>query len=237
MEVSDWIAFGAWWNQRHGRGRWVYSNDPATLGWWAYLGNVWRPLLPADPRMLDLLARSRYRYADELEADGRRDLAAMLGAPSGYNSFPGQLKQGAHADLMVGLRYACAGEIPSPEPYYVGVPNGVVDLRTGKKHDHAPEYGIRALTAGEFSHDVEAHRAALAARFALVFDDENLGIFIKLAALSLTGLAQSYRAIVLVVGVSGSGKGGAVNVLVRAFGGRAMGRRRGVARSARAIRD
>ena len=87
----------------------------------------------------------------------------------------------------------------------------------------APEYSIRALTTGDFSTDVAAHKRALAARFAKVFDDENLANYIRLAALSLTGKAQSYRAIVMVVGASGSGKGGAVNVVLRAFGGRAMG--------------
>ena len=218
MEVSDWIAFGEWWNQRHGRRRWVYSNDPAALGWWAYIGNVWRPLLTTDPRMLDQLARYRYRYAHELATGGQRDLAELLAG----KEFTAMVKQGAHADMWVGLRHACAGDIPSPEPHYVGVPSGIVDLRDGSIRPHAPEYGIRALTAGDFSDDDAAHKWALAARFDKVFDDENLASYIRLAALSLTGLAQSFRSIVMVTGSSGSGKGGAVNVLVRAFGGRAM---------------
>ena len=45
----------------------------------------------------------------------------------------------------------------------------------------------------------------------------------QLAGLALTGLAQSHRAIVLVVGASGSGKGGAVNTIIRAFGDRGLG--------------
>ena len=44
---------------------------------------MWRLLLSTDPRLLDLLARYRYRYAHELAAEGQRDLAAMLGESTG----------------------------------------------------------------------------------------------------------------------------------------------------------
>ena len=187
------------------------------------MGNVWRPLLSTAPRLLDEMARYRYRYAHELATEGQRELAAMLGESTGGLSFPGQVKQGVHADMWVGLRHACAGPIPSPEPFVVGVPSGIFDLRDGSLRPHSPEYGIRALTAGDFSLYVEEHKRALTGRLGRVFDDENMADYIRLAALSLTGLAQSYRSIVMVVGDSGTGKGGAVNVLVRAFGGRAMG--------------
>ena len=59
-------------------------------------------------------------------------------------------------------------------------------------------------------------------RLDIVFDEETIQHFIRLAALSLTGQAQSHRAFVLVTGPSGSGKGGAVNILMNALGQRAM---------------
>ena len=219
-EVSDWIAFGAWWNQRHGRGRWVYSPAPDALGWWAYVGNVWRPLLASDPRLLDLLAINRYRYASELAAEGKHGFAQQLAEGSLFNSM---VKQGTHSDLLVGLRHACRGTIPTPERHHVGTPSGIVDLRDGSFRSHSPEFGIRALTTGEFSADVDAHKWALGVRFSKVFTEENLRAYIRLTALALTGLAQSYRAIVMVTGDSGSGKGDASNVVVWALGDRAMG--------------
>ena len=46
---------------------------------------------------------------------------------------------------------------------------------------------------------------------------------IALCGLGMAGLAQTHRAIVLIVGPPGSGKGGPANTVVRALGDRAMG--------------
>ena len=219
MEVSDWIAFGQWWAERHGRSRWVYSTDPASLGWWAYIGNVWRPLLSTDMRLFDALAMYRYQYAHELATEGKPDLATMLGG----TAFTTMAGRGEKGDLWVGLRHACAGDIPEPASHVVGVPSGVVDLRDGTLHNHDPLFGIRALTRGDFTGDVDAHKMALRQRFGKVFDEPVLREYIRLVALALTGMAQSYRPLVMVTGPSGSGKGGACNVVLLALGGRAMG--------------
>ena len=216
---NEWLSFGQWWAERHGRLRWVYSTDPASLGWWAYIGNVWRPLLSTDMRLFDTLARHRYQYAHELATEGKPDLATMLGG----TAFTTMAGRGEKGDLWVGLRHACAGDIPEPASHVVGVPSGVVDLRDGTLHNHDPLFGIRALTRGDFTGDVDAHKMALRQRFGKVFDEPVLREYIRLVALALTGMAQSYRPLVMVTGPSGSGKGGACNVVLLALGGRAMG--------------
>ena len=76
-------------------------------------------------------------------------------------------------------------------------------------------------TLGDYlADDVEAHMAALLKRFGngKVFSPETLTEYLRLIGLALSGLAQTYRAIVLVVGESGSGKGDAANVAQRALG-------------------
>ena len=135
LPSNEWLSFGEWWNKRHGRGRWVYSTDPAALGWWIYVGNVWRPLLSTDNRLHDTLARYRYRYASELAAEGQQALAAMLAESVGAASFTGQVRQGARSDMWVGLRHACAGAIPSPAPHVVGCPVG---RRRPTLREHSP---------------------------------------------------------------------------------------------------
>ena len=119
------------------RSRWVYSTDPASLGWWAYIGNVWRPLLSTDMRLFDTLARYRYQYAHELATEGKPDLATMLGG----TAFTTMAGRGEKGDLWVGLRHACAGDIPEPASHVVGVPSGVVDApaqsRPPVRHGHS----------------------------------------------------------------------------------------------------
>ena len=82
------------------------------------------------------------------------------------------------------------------------------------------------MTLGDFRPSDEAdHAAALARRFGngKVFSPDTLDAFLRLAGLSMTGLAQSYRSIVMIIGLSGSGKGDASNIVQRAFGRRSYG--------------
>ena len=216
---NEWFGFANYWAREHGRGRYIYVPDPGGFGWWAYVDNVWRPLSAGDPRLHDELARYRYQYADELVQLGMTKVADALA-----QGFVTMVGKGERGDLLVGLRAACAGDLPQPEPYHIGTPRGIVDLRDGSWRPHAPEFGIRALTEGDFRpNDLPSHYGALQSRLDRVFDRETQEQFIRLIALALTRKAQSYRAIVMILGASGSGKGDACNVVLRALKEMAMG--------------
>ena len=83
---------------------------------------------------------------------------------------------------------------------------------------------ITLLTAGAFRpDDLDPHYAALQSRLDRVFDRPGQDAFIRLIGLALTGKAQSYTSIVMIRGKSGSGKGDACNLVLRALNEMAMG--------------
>ena len=217
--VNPWIELAGWWSANHGEGRFRYDNTPGRLCWWWYDSRVWHPLTTNDPRLLDTISKTRYALAHQLENEGRRDAAGLLVDDKAW-----KWAQASGSDLMVGLRDQLGGLAPEPKLHHLGTPDGVVDLRTGDVLPHAPELGIRGITGGRYlPEDTMAHLEALNRRFGKVFTRETLTAYLKLLGLALTGLAQSYRSIIMVVGPSGSGKGDACNVATMALGDRGQG--------------
>ena len=201
------------------KGQYVYVQDHREQTWWCYLDNVWRPLPSSDGRIRSRFASNRYGFAISLLKAGKRDLAIVATRDKDWDS-----NRSKSSDFWVGLEQTLAGTEPQPEVHHLGTPSGVVDLKTGRLLDHDPALGIRALTRGRYLPDrVVEHWQVLHRRFANVFETGVIQDMIALCGLAMTGLAQSHRAIVMVVGPPGSGKGGAVNTVVRSLGGRAMG--------------
>ena len=170
-------------------------------------------------RLLDGIGQRRYSLAQELRNEGMNRIADFLVSK---NEWAGARAE--KSDLWGGLRYSLAGAAPQPQAHHLGTPGGVVDLRDGKIHPHAPSYGIRGVTVGTFQPEREReHLVALRERFDNVFAPHTLDAYLRLVALALTGRAQSHRAVVLVFGPSGSGKWDACNVALNALGERGMG--------------
>ena len=216
---NEWFTFASYWAKEHGKGRYIYVTDPASFGWWGYVNNVWRPLSTSDLRLHDELARNRYRYANDLVVLGQSSVADFIA-----KSFSSMVGKSEKSDLWVALREACEGAAPQPAPYHVGTPPGIVDLRDFSLRPHTPDLGIRALTAGAFRPDnLDQHYRALQSRLDRVFDRDTQDAYIRLIGLALTGKAQSYTSIVLIKGESGSGKGDACNLVLRALNEMAMG--------------
>ncbi len=215
--TSPWFQVAQWWAENQSGGCYIYDGDPKSRSWWWFDGVRWHMLANTDPRLMDEIARSRYAYVQQLEDAGRRDAADKL---SDDGEWRWARSSNTH-DFGAGLRHHLGGAMPQPEPHHKATPSGVVDLRTGLLLPHAPGLWTRAVTLGDYlPTEVEAHMAALLKRFGngKVFSPETLTEYLRLIGLALTGLAQSYRAIVLVVGESGSGKGDAANVAQRALG-------------------
>ena len=212
--ISEWAAIGEFIAREHLSGRYVYDNTPHRLGWWNYDGRVWRSLVDGDPRLLDDVNAQRYALAQKLKEQGNEGPAATLAGQKYWDR-----NKAKNSDFWSGLRLTLAGDLPEPEPHYLGTPGGVVDLRTGQLHPHAPEFGIRALTRGQYlPQEVAAMMEVWHRRFDPVFAPEIQAAYLALLALALTRRAQNLRGIVFVKGESGSGKGGAVNVAVNALG-------------------
>lgn len=213
-----WVALGHWFAERVAK-HYIYYASPRASALWHYADHVWRVLPTTDHSLTDAFTSARYRLAKDLLDEGCRHLAEAVVRDKDWTA-----NRARASDFWAGLRRGLRGPDPRPALHLLGTPDGVVDLKTGLLLPHDSSLGIRALTAGRYLPEQEAaHWRILENRLGRVFSSEVLKDFVKLAGLALTGLAQSHRAIVLVVGQSGSGKGGAVNTLIRAFGDRGIG--------------
>ena len=219
-----WDGWGLWyqialWLRPKLADRYRFSANSTARVWWHYHGHVWHPLLRDNQQMKDELSIQRLHFANELELGGYDPLADQFRRDSAWDKAKGE-----DSDLWAALRDVLGGTTPEPEPYHLGVPSGVVDLRTGDLHPHDSKYGIRGLTKGDYRPaDGAAHLEVLAERFGKVFSGETLSAYLRLIGLAMTGLAQSYRAWVMIIGPSGSGKGDACNIALNALGSRGRG--------------
>ena len=215
----EWYEFAQWYSEKHLKGRFIYDSRAGQLAWWYFDGKVWKPLTKDDMRLLDGIGKNRYLLAQELYNQGMERIANVIARKSEWTA-----ARADKSDLWGGLRYELAGAAPQPQTHHLGTPLGVVDLRDGRMHPHDPKYGIRGLTGGKYRPESEPeHLVALNERFGKVFAPHTLDAYLRLIALALTGRAQSYRSVVLVIGPSGSGKGDACNVALSALGERGMG--------------
>lgn len=214
---SEGYRIAHWYAERVGG---TLRYVPRTVAWWVYEDKRWIAIAGDDPRLIHSIANDRFLLAHELLQQGHGELAQALGDPRWFR----EQRSSKNSDLWAGLCEAFKGEEPSPEPYLLGTPDCIVDLRTLETFPHHPKYNIRSLTGGRFRPaSWEEHNAVLAARFGHVFEPHVLDAYLGLIGLALSGNAQAHRALVMVKGEEGSGKGGAVNSMSAALGARARG--------------
>ena len=216
---SPLYEFGAWYAKEYLAKRFLYDARPDSIGWWFYDGLVWRALSTKDPRLVDEISRDRYTLADELRRHGHGTVAKELIQKTAWKEAKYRT-----SDMWSGLRNELTGLPPAPKSGHLGTPKCVVDLRTGEEHPHHHSFGIRAITRGLYlPGDEQGHTEAFQSRFNKVFAPQVQVAFLKLVGLAMTGRAQSYRAFVMIVGPSGSGKGDAINVILYALDDLGMG--------------
>jgi putative DNA primase/helicase len=112
---------------------------------------------------------------------------------------------------------AVAGDTWNADPYLLGTPTGVVDLRTGRMRPGHPDDGITMQTAASYNPDATAPRweRFIAEIFA---DDSELISFVHRAiGYSLTG-NTSEQVFFLLYGTGANGKGTLTNTLKRLLG-------------------
>ena len=101
----------------------------------------------------------------------------------------------------------------------LSTPTGKVLLPTGDVTPIGPTDFMRNVTAGRYyPRDAARLLAVLRQRMLHVLDDEAFDQFLDLMGLTMSGRAQSYASIVLVLGSSGSGKSNLVKLLETAMG-------------------
>ena len=210
MSVEGQI--GEWMGREVLAESYVYVADEAA--WWRYDGLVWRPMSEGDPRLMDDVYAKRYSLCQALKEQGYGEPAQYLAETKGWESL-----QRPKSDFFKGLRLSLAGDEPIPEDHHIATPEGVFDLRSGKIHPHAARFNVRAVTAGSYAPEALVDGLeAFNRRFAPVFEPEIQKAYLELVSLHLTGRGPDHRGIVMVIGRSGSGKGGAVNVLLKSLG-------------------
>ena len=104
--------------------------------------------------------RERYAFALDLDRAGKRTLALAAAKDAQWDK-----NRAGTSDFWVGLEDGLAGAEPAPEHHHLGVPNCVVDLKTGQTMDHDPALGIRGLTRGRYLPDlIDQHWQVLTRR-------------------------------------------------------------------------
>ena len=213
---GSWYRIGYYAGQQL-KGVWIYDNRDDAPSWFRFREGVWRQVTTADHKLSDFFAAWRLRIAAELEEAEWQEGGRLLANDHLWNR-----QKSPRSDFMAGVRAVLGGKVPPPAQYHVGVANGCVHLATGKLHPHSPACGQRALTAGAYlPEELDRLEPVLREYLDKPFDRETQSKYLELVGLSFTGEASSHRALVLIQGKSGSGKGGAIALQRVALGGRA----------------
>ena len=232
-KLEDWFQFGEWLGQQV-RGQFRYDNLRGE--WWEWNANRWMQLEDDLPVSLSIMIRRNRGRLDnwlaELSAtftkagpDGEAvEIRKLRLTEQNYN---------AHRNLGIadGLKWGCKRPFPDYEndqeprrmrAILVAVPSCVVNLDTGECRPHDPlTMDTRAITNGDYRpQDLAMLEGVLRDRLRPVFDDEMYEKFLAYIGMTVSGLGQSYRSIILCRGGEGDGKGGTARLIKMAFGSR-----------------
>ena len=192
-----------------------FAYDPLTENLWAYMSKTgtWRVVSPQF--LLDYVNARNLRWAQQLrnrDFDEESKLLAWSSPPAPRSPF------------WSGLRHGLTAPEPMPELHHIATLNGLADLQMGTLVKHAAEYKCRSSVAAHFYPEERADlEKILAERLGRVFTEAMLSEYLDMVALSLSGRAQMFRALMLIYGGSGTGKGGAIRLIVEALGDMATG--------------
>ena len=201
-EAGPWFRIGFHSGQRL-QGVWIRYRNEKAPAWIVYRDGTWRYATTTDFQLMDGFASQRLRISGELEDAGWQEGGKMLA-----QDYLWSRQKGATSDFMAGVRLATDGVPPKPARFHVGVANGCVHLPTGGLHPWTPECGQWSLTAGNYRPDDIDKLEPLIRSYMKTFSPEMQSRYLELVGLSLTGEASGHRALVIILGEPGSGKGG-----------------------------
>ncbi len=185
------------------------------LGWFIWSGSHWSP----DSEKLDIKELTKklgsiiVSESKQYENDDQILKTVRWGNDSKSVARINSAIESANSDSRVRLKV----EDWDSNPTFLGVKNGVIDLKTGKLIKNSPElYITRSCTVG-YIPGQQNTRWQQFLDFATGNDKEFQDYLQRAAGYSLTGL-KSYDVLFLVYGPAGSGKNTFVEALVKALG-------------------
>lgn len=170
--------------------------DPA-LGWMAWNGKHWQANERRAVQLVIAMARRRYFDASKLEYDEAKKEAAWALSSQQVNRVMGCLQLARSLDIFA---------VPAwdPDPWLLGVNNGVVDLRSGRLLRHMRGQYITQLSPVDY--DITASAPRWVQFMEEVFPDKSVREFVQRAiGYSLTGIT-SEQAFFLCFGKGANGK-------------------------------
>lgn len=177
--------------------------------WLLWNGTRWRP--DADghvPRLTLEAARHRLRLASEIEDKDRRK-AVVKWATKSENI----ARQRAALDWAKSLKpIADDGEGWDSDPWLLGVPNGVTDLRTGQLIEAKPEQQITKQAMARHDHDADCPRFKNFLEQIFQKDAELIDFVHRAVGYSLTGSTRE-QVLFICYGTGANGKSTLLNIL------------------------
>ena len=212
---------GEWFGAKYFTSTLRYIRNENGITWWGYEDNRWQVLHHEHNPGRIYLAKNGLSIANDLRADGHRAWARLASKEKSYATIKAK-----ESDFWIGHQEALRrSDEPESPLHLIGTPDGAANLMTGELLAHSPEFGIRAITKARYRPDDlnqpklrKIMEDAFSHRFHRVLSPENQEIFLELVGLALTRTAPNRRGWVAVLGSSGSGKGGIVEVIQQALG-------------------
>ena len=210
-----WARIGRYvWDLK--RIEYVFERRHGGEVWSHYRDGVWYELPQTSTQLHDCLVLERFKLAKHIAGLGDAEAAEAVAVSRNWRS------QEFREDFWPGLR-SRTDTVPQRARFLVGTPDGVVDPRTLELLRHGRQYGQRALTAGRFlPDDRDRLWVVLTAYLDKVFTRASLQQYLDMIGLAMTGAHKGRRGLLLIVGGSGTGKGGAARLVKRAAGDRGM---------------
>lgn len=183
-------------------------------------GNYWREVLDEN-EIVDPLNNERLLIAHHLQGKGQLALRDLVESHAAFERMVGN-KSG---EWWSRVRTLLTRPTPTPPPWEVATPGGVVDLRSGGLEPHNPaKHDTTAITKGNFR-PLEAARlrAVLWQRLSVNISEDDFDQLIACLGLGLARRTTDYTSLLWLYGESGSGKSFLMHLLRDAFGRHCMG--------------
>ena len=216
--VSVWTTLGEVCGA-HLRKQFRYDRDDRT--WYEWRDGTHWVWIRDTTMITDDLHNGRLRIAADLGDQGRHDLRDLLANDKVWRRETGSGK----GEWWAGLRRSLTRPKPSPPPYEMATPDGVVNVRTGEFEPHDPLYhDTVAVTSGNFRpQEIESLNLTLWDRLRHNMGLEAFGQLIAILGVAVARRSTDFCSILWLVGASGSGKGATTSLILQAFGDVALG--------------
>ena len=212
---------GEWFGAQYFTETLRYVRNENGTACWGYEDNRWQTLdRDYNPGRV-YLAKNGLGVTKDMKEAGHK-LWARLGSSEKHY----RVIKAKESDFWIGFQEVLRQtEEPESPLHLIGTPDGVANLITGVLLPHSPEHGIRAITKARYRPEdlkqpklLKVMEDAFYQRFHRVLSPENQLLFLELLGLALTRTAPNHRGWVAVLGGSGSGKGGLIDVIQQALG-------------------